>query len=83
MVVKSSVINTINDQMIFPIVNYSATEQYVVIDTRNRQQRAGNPSCEQRYPVLLLQEMEDAVMGSTLGLGHQELKVARPYIVRD
>ena len=33
MVVKSSVVNTINDHTIFPVVNFSTTTQYVVVDT--------------------------------------------------
>ena len=28
------VVNTINDHIIFPAVNFSMTEQYVVVDTR-------------------------------------------------
>ena len=34
MVVKSSVVNTINDYIIFPVVNFSMTEQHVVVESR-------------------------------------------------
>jgi hypothetical protein len=34
MVAKSSVANTINDHILFPVVNFSRTKQYVVVDIR-------------------------------------------------
>jgi len=32
MVVKSSVVNTINDHVQFPVVNFTTTAQYVVVE---------------------------------------------------
>ena len=34
MVIKISVVNTINDHIIFPVVNFSMTEQHVVVESR-------------------------------------------------
>jgi len=33
MVVKISVVNTINDHIQFPVVNFTTTTQYVVVET--------------------------------------------------